>query len=107
MGQPYSLLATPYSLLQPCRCLCRALVQTTYTRPLRRTILQCSQIRLTLVRTFMAHTSRSRLAKATQYIGLRLEPARGPEAFSATKKPLWHSICVKILSEQATTGKAT
>jgi hypothetical protein len=40
----------------PCRCLCRALVQTTNTRPLRRTILQFSQIRLTLVRTFIFAT---------------------------------------------------
>src|SRR5437763_13562939 len=42
--------------LYPCRCLCRAFVQTTYTRPLRRTILQCSQIFFTLVRNFMAQT---------------------------------------------------
>jgi len=32
-----------------------------------------------LVRTFMAHTSSDRLAKATQYIGLWLLPSRGQE----------------------------
>jgi hypothetical protein len=42
---------------QPCRCLWRAFVQTTYTRPLRRTILQCSQIFRTLVRTFITPPS--------------------------------------------------
>jgi hypothetical protein len=73
MGQPYSLLATPYSLLQPCLCLCRALLQTTYTRPLRRTILQCSQIFLTLVRTFMAVLTyvESLRAACTRRLGLK------------------------------------
>jgi hypothetical protein len=36
--------------------LWRALVQITYTRPLRRTILQLLQMRRTLARTFMAPT---------------------------------------------------
>src|SRR3954447_1031230 len=39
---------------QPCRCLWRGLAQMTYTLPRRRTILQFSQIRLTLDRTFIA-----------------------------------------------------
>ena len=38
----------------PCRCLCLVLVQITRTTPLRRTILQFSQIRRTLVRTFIS-----------------------------------------------------
>jgi len=38
----------------PCFCLCFVFVQITRTIPLRRTILQFSQIRLTLARTFMA-----------------------------------------------------
>jgi len=38
---------------QPCRCLCRGLLQTTNTTPRRRMILQFSQILLTLARTFM------------------------------------------------------
>src|SRR5262245_27266861 len=42
------------SLHQPCLCLCRAFLHTTYVRLLRRTIPQFSQILLTLVRTFMA-----------------------------------------------------
>jgi hypothetical protein len=37
----------------PCFCLCLVFVQMTRTTPLRRTILQFSQIRLTLARTFM------------------------------------------------------
>jgi hypothetical protein len=37
----------------PWRCLCRGLLQTTNTTPRRRTILQFSQTRLTLARTFM------------------------------------------------------
>src|SRR4051812_32829380 len=38
---------------QPCRCLWRGFSQITYTLPRRRTILQCSQIRLTLDRIFI------------------------------------------------------
>src|SRR6187431_105524 len=38
----------------PCFCLCLVLVQITRTTPLRRTILQFSQIRRTLARTFIA-----------------------------------------------------
>ena len=41
------------TLLYPCFCLCLVLVQITRTTPLRRTILQFSQIRRTLARTFM------------------------------------------------------
>jgi hypothetical protein len=41
------------SKLYPCRCLWRGFVHTTKTVPRRRTILQCSQIRLTLARTFI------------------------------------------------------
>src|SRR5699024_8276880 len=37
---------------QPCRCLCRPLVQITLTCPCRRTIWHLSQIRLTLGLTF-------------------------------------------------------
>jgi hypothetical protein len=37
----------------PCFCLCFTLVQITRTTPLRRTILQFSQMRFTLVLTFM------------------------------------------------------
>jgi len=40
----------------PCRCLCFVFVQITRTTPLRRTILQFSQIRLTLLRTFMTRS---------------------------------------------------
>ena len=47
----------PASADQPCRCLWRGLVQITYTLPWRRTILQFSQIRLTLDRTFMMFQS--------------------------------------------------
>jgi hypothetical protein len=36
------------------RCLCLVLLQITRTVPLRRTILQFSQMRLTLVLTFMS-----------------------------------------------------
>ena len=43
----------PASAGQPCRCLWRGFVQITYTLPARRTILQFSQIRFTLDRTFM------------------------------------------------------
>ena len=38
----------------PCFCLCLGLEQITRTTPLRRIILQFSQIRLTLLRTFIA-----------------------------------------------------
>ncbi len=38
----------------PCFCLCLGLVQITRTTPLRRIILHFSQIRLTLLRTFIA-----------------------------------------------------
>src|SRR5947207_5056409 len=38
----------------PCFCLCLVLVQITRTIPLRRTILQFSQIRRTLALTFIA-----------------------------------------------------
>src|SRR3954453_5995848 len=37
----------------PCFCLCFVFVQMTRTIPLRRTILQFSQMRRTLLRTFM------------------------------------------------------
>jgi hypothetical protein len=37
----------------PCFCLCFTLMQITRTVPLRRTILQFSQILLTLLRTFI------------------------------------------------------
>lgn len=47
----YSVLVhIPYF---PCRCLCRGLVQITLTTPWRRIILQCSQILLTEVHTFI------------------------------------------------------
>src|SRR5579863_5704137 len=39
----------------PCFCLCFVFVQITRTIPFRRTILQFSQIRRTLLRTFMVH----------------------------------------------------
>jgi len=48
-GMVYFLLAFIFW-----RCLWRALVQMTRTTPWRRTILQFSQMRLTLVRTFIA-----------------------------------------------------
>ena len=73
------------SRLQPCRCLCRALLHTTYTRPLRRTILQCSQIRLTLVRTFMA-------------VVLYVENPRAGSAWAPVLKRL--SISVYVRSRQ-------
>ena len=41
---------------QPCRCLWRGFLHTTKTTPRRRTILQLSQMRLTLARTFMVLT---------------------------------------------------
>src|SRR5256885_10795362 len=51
------MLATDYWLLttlrHPCFCLCFTFVQITRTTPLRRTILQFSQILLTLARTFI------------------------------------------------------
>ena len=53
----FARLAEPASAGQPCRCLWRGLVQITYTLPWRRTILQFSQIRLTLDRTFMVSQS--------------------------------------------------
>jgi len=46
---------------QPCRCLWRGFAeQMTKFLPLRRTILQLSQMRLTLDRTFMAMSSPGR-----------------------------------------------
>src|SRR5215471_6865707 len=42
---------------QPWRCLCREFWQMTCTRPWRRITLQCSQILLTLGRTFIARRS--------------------------------------------------
>src|SRR3954454_4187487 len=44
---------------QPCFCLCFTFVQITRTTPLRRTILQFSQIRRTLALTFMGTPSSS------------------------------------------------
>jgi len=52
--------SNPAAGLQPWRCLWRGLLQTTYTTPWRRTILQFSQIRLTLARTFMALSTTAR-----------------------------------------------
>src|SRR4051794_20610253 len=49
-------IQNPKSAIQngyPCFCLCFVLVQMTRTIPLRRTILQFSQIRRTLALTFM------------------------------------------------------
>jgi hypothetical protein len=43
--------------IQPWRCLWRGLVQMTKIFPTRRTILQLSQIRLTLERTFIGLTA--------------------------------------------------
>jgi hypothetical protein len=46
------------SVFYPCRCLCfGSRLQITLTTPRRRTILQCSQIRFTLERTFMTNPS--------------------------------------------------
>jgi hypothetical protein len=42
------------AICYPCFCLCLVFVQITRTMPLRRTILQFSQIRRTLLRTFIA-----------------------------------------------------
>jgi hypothetical protein len=50
-------LATIY----PCFCLCLVFVQITRTIPLRRTILQFSQILLTLLLTFMAFSLANRV----------------------------------------------
>jgi hypothetical protein len=47
-------LLKPKTTGYPWRCLCRGLLQTTYTTPRRRTILHLSQIRLTLAFTFIA-----------------------------------------------------
>jgi len=53
---------SPLSPTQPCRCLCRGLSeQITYTRPLRCTILQPSQIRFTLARIFISHSTFARI----------------------------------------------
>jgi hypothetical protein len=52
------LLASGFWLHRyPCFCLCFTFVQITRTTPLRRTILQFSQILLTLALTFMFHLS--------------------------------------------------
>jgi hypothetical protein len=54
---------SPLSPTQPCRCLCRGFSeQITYTRPLRCTILQPSQIRFTLARIFISHSSFARIS---------------------------------------------
>jgi hypothetical protein len=53
-GMSYFLLARIFW-----RCLWRTFVQITRTTPARRTTLQFSQIRLTLVRTFMSAEPRS------------------------------------------------
>ncbi len=42
-----------FLIIHPCRCLCRGFVQITRTTPLRRTILQFSQIRFTELLTFI------------------------------------------------------
>jgi hypothetical protein len=47
----------------PWRCLWRGLLQITRTTPRRRMILQFSQMRLTLDRTFMAHLVPSRFGE--------------------------------------------
>ena len=45
------------SAVYPCRCLCFGLrLQITRTTPRRLMILQCSQIRFTLERTFMTQS---------------------------------------------------
>jgi len=49
--------STPSVSIHPCRCLWRGLVQITKIFPSRRTILQLSQIRLTLERTFIGLTA--------------------------------------------------
>src|SRR5947207_4537599 len=48
-------IAAPVAAPYFWRCLCFVLVQITRTVPLRRTILQFSQMRLTLVLTFMTY----------------------------------------------------
>ena len=50
------IIITRLTLHYPCFCLCLVFVQITRTMPLRRTILQFSQIRRTLARTFMTDT---------------------------------------------------
>jgi hypothetical protein len=49
----WQLATHHWQLVHPCFCLCFVFVQMTRTIPLRRTILQFSQIRRTLLLTFM------------------------------------------------------
>ena len=53
-GPPTGRMVDP-DTTYPWRCLCFGFVQITRTTPLRRMILQFSQIRFTLLRTFMRH----------------------------------------------------
>src|SRR5207248_11567882 len=48
------------------RCLCLVLLQITRTVPLRRTILQFSQMRLTLVLTFIVYRLTGKVVRKTK-----------------------------------------
>ena len=75
---------------QPCRCLWRGLLHTTKTTPPRRTILQFSQIRLTLARIFMAETTLS-ISNGTKCCSIAAScpttqgPRGGPGKFPARR----------------------
>jgi len=76
----------------PCRCLCRGLEQITKIFPCRRTILQLSQIRLTLDRTFIELTAfvpdraTSEGPRLDLYNRGRVDVVPGPEMGWATSK---------------------